>query len=70
MTTEQSQNVGPTEWGAGRHGVGPWAQEHPNKPLPDAPHFDPELLAAGDHRNVVDGYRYWRREAIIADIDT
>jgi tRNA G18 (ribose-2'-O)-methylase SpoU len=26
-------------------------------------------LAAGDARNVVDHYRYWRREAIVADLD-
>lgn len=32
--------------------------------------FDPELLAEGDRRNVVDAYRYWRREAIVEDIDT
>ncbi|EUA68621.1 spoU rRNA Methylase family protein [Mycobacterium xenopi 4042] len=27
------------------------------------------LLREGDARNVVDAYRYWTREAIIADID-
>ncbi len=46
-------------------GVGP----HP-LPWPDDDRLDPELLAAGDRRNVVDEYRYWRREAIIADLDT
>jgi tRNA G18 (ribose-2'-O)-methylase SpoU len=45
-------------------GVGP----HP-EPWPDDPRLDPELLAAGDRRNVVDRYRYWRREAIVADLD-
>ena len=45
-------------------GVGP----HP-EPWPDDPRLDPELLAAGDRRNVVDEYRYWRREAIVADLD-
>ena len=35
----------------------------------DEPAFDPELLADGDRRNVVDAYRYWRREAIVADLD-
>ncbi|WP_249296051.1 TrmH family RNA methyltransferase [Agrococcus sp. Marseille-Q4369] len=30
----------------------------------------PELLEHGDRRNVVDRYRYWRLEAIIADLDT
>ena len=54
---------GPTEWGEGP-GVGPWQGE-----LPDDPRYDPELLRTGDTRNVVDAYRYWTREAIIADID-
>lgn len=45
-------------------GVGP----HP-EPWPDDPRLDPELLAAGDRRNVVDRYRYWRQEAIVADLD-
>ncbi len=61
---------GPTEWGEGRHGVGPWAEEHPGLPLPTGERYDAELLAEGDRRNVVDAYRYWTREAIIADIDT
>ncbi|MCZ7533098.1 MAG: RNA methyltransferase [Acidimicrobiia bacterium] len=46
-------------------GVGP----HP-EPWPDDPRFDPELLGGGDTRNVIDAYRYWTREAIIADLDT
>ena len=46
-------------------GVGP----HP-KPWPDDPRLAPELLAGGDRRNVVDGYRYWSREAIVADLDS
>ena len=29
----------------------------------------PELLAAGDARNVVDRYRYWTVEAIVEDLD-
>lgn len=45
-------------------GVGP----HP-QPWPEDPRLDPELLAQGDRRNVVDHYRYWRREAIVADLD-
>lgn len=56
--------TGPTEWGAPTGGVGPW-----EGPLPDDPRYDPALLRDGDTRNVVDAYRYWRREAIIADID-
>ena len=54
---------GPTEWGE-TNGVGPW-----QGPLPDDPRYDPALLRDGDARNVVDAYRYWTREAIVADID-
>ena len=46
-------------------GVGPW-----QGPLPDDPRYDPELLRDGDTRNVVDGYRYWTMEAIVADLDS
>jgi tRNA G18 (ribose-2'-O)-methylase SpoU len=35
----------------------------------DDPRLDPELLAGGDTRNVVDRYRYWRHDAIVADLD-
>jgi tRNA G18 (ribose-2'-O)-methylase SpoU len=59
---------GPTEWGPAGNGVGPWVQERPS-PLPQDPRYDPDLLRDGDTRNVVDAYRYWTREAIIADID-
>ncbi|NNH75497.1 RNA methyltransferase [Nocardia uniformis] len=59
---------GPTEWGEHPHGVGPWLAEFGTEPPLD-PHLDPELLAHGDRRNVVDAYRYWTREAIVADID-
>jgi tRNA G18 (ribose-2'-O)-methylase SpoU len=45
-------------------GVGP----HP-LPWPNDPRLDPDLLAHGDRRNVVDRYRYWRHEAIVADLD-
>ncbi|WP_020663897.1 TrmH family RNA methyltransferase [Amycolatopsis benzoatilytica] len=65
MTTEQPE-AGPTEWGSRAEvGVGPW-----EGPWPDDPRYDPELLAEGDRRNVVDAYRYWRREAIVSDVDT
>ena len=60
---------GPTEWSTGDPGVGPWSVSHPG-PIPDDPRYDPELLEHGDSRNVVDAYRYWRREAIVADIDS
>ncbi len=46
-------------------GVGPW-----EGPLPEGPEYDAELLAQGDRRNVVDRYRYWTLEAIVADLDT
>ena len=59
---------GPTEWSTGTPGVGPWADTHPGQSAAD-PRYDPDLLERGDTRNVVDAYRYWRREAIIADID-
>ena len=69
--SEASATPGPTEGGQGQHGVGPWEVEHPGEPAPvDDPRYDPELLAMGDRRNVVDAYRYLRREAIVADIDT
>lgn len=60
---------GATEWNTHPVGVGPWQSEHPGLPLPQDPKYDPELLENGDTRNVVDAYRYWRREAIVADID-
>lgn len=47
------------------HGLGPWQGE-----WPEEPHFDPELLERGDTRNVIDRYRYWRMDAIVADLDT
>lgn len=46
-------------------GVGP----HP-QPWPTGEHYDPELLATGDRRNVIDRYRYWRLDAIVSDLDT
>ena len=49
-------------------GVGPWVGDLPTGP--DAAKYDPELLANGDTRNVVDKYRYWSMEAIVADLDS
>ncbi len=37
---------------------------------PSESHYDPDLLREGDSRNVVDKYRYWSMEAIVADLDT
>lgn len=62
------EEPGPSEWGDQRHGLGPWEAEF-GTPPPSDPRLDPELLEHGDRRNVVDAYRYWRIDAIIADID-
>ena len=45
-------------------GVGPWLGD-----LPTEDFYDPELLREGDTRNVLDKYRYWTMEAIVADLD-
>lgn len=58
---EEPQNQTPE---LSTHGVGPWPGE-----WPDEPQYDPELLERGDTRNVIDRYRYWRMEAIVADLD-
>jgi tRNA G18 (ribose-2'-O)-methylase SpoU len=51
-------------------GVGPWQGDLPEGyDHPDSI-YDPELLANGDTRNVVDKYRYWKMSAIVADLDT
>jgi tRNA G18 (ribose-2'-O)-methylase SpoU len=46
------------------NGVGPWLGAWPE----DA-RYDHELLQHGDTRNVIDRYRYWTIEAIVADLD-
>jgi tRNA G18 (ribose-2'-O)-methylase SpoU len=48
--------------------VGPWPGGEDE--WPDGPEYDRELLATGDTRNVIDRYRYWRMDAIVADLDT
>jgi len=45
-------------------GVGPWPGEWPT-----GEQYDPELMKLGDSRNVLDKYRYWKVEAIKADLD-
>lgn len=54
----------PMPHGPAEVGVGPWPGA-----WPEGEHWDPELLVHGDRRNVVDRYRYWRLEAIVADLD-
>ncbi|MCL3863170.1 TrmH family RNA methyltransferase [Actinotalea sp. K2] len=54
-------------------GVGPWPGGPAAWPALDVDgvrRYDPELLAEGDRRNVVDRYRYWTLEAVVADLDT
>lgn len=70
LTLDSAPTPGPTEWGEVRVGTAPWEEEHPGVLRPTADRFDPALLDEGDRRNVVDAYRYWTREAIVADIDT
>ncbi len=55
----------PMPHGPDEVGVGPW-----EGPWPTGEQYDAQLLAEGDRRNVVDRYRYWTVEAIVADLDT
>jgi len=55
----------PMPHGPAEVGVGPW-----EGPWPIDERYDVRLLADGDRRNVVDRYRYWTLEAIVADLDT
>lgn len=61
------RDEGPSEWAVpGQVGVGPWPGGRDAWPSDDR--YDPELLEHGDTRNVVDHYRYWRRDAVAADL--
>ena len=54
-------------------GVGPWPggrEAWPELDVDGVRRYDPELLEHGDRRNVVDRYRYWTLEAVVADLDT
>ncbi|MDN5919660.1 MAG: RNA methyltransferase [Pseudonocardia sp.] len=63
----EPEAVGPSEWEVpGQVGVGPWPGGH--AAWPSGEHYDPELLEHGDRRNVVDAYRYWRRDAVAAEL--
>ncbi|WP_433557323.1 TrmH family RNA methyltransferase [Pseudonocardia xinjiangensis] len=64
---DSREGVGPSEWGVpGQVGVGPWPGGRAAWPRDER--YDPDLLEHGDARNVVDAYRYWRREAVAADL--
>ena len=62
---EQRAPYDPMPHGQPEVGVGPWPG-----PWPEGEQYDAGLLAEGDRRNVVDRYRYWSLEAIVADLDT
>lgn len=62
---EQRAPYDPMPHGQDVVGLGPWEGE-----WPVGEEYDETLLRDGDRRNVVDRYRYWRMEAIIADLDT
>ncbi len=49
-------------------GVGPYQGDASSHPYFSK--FDPQLLAEGDTRNVVDKYRYWKMEEIVKDLDS
>ena len=58
--TEHEPSPEATTWGVGPHA----------KPWPTGEQYDPELLENGDTRNVLDQYRYWKMEAIVAELDS
>lgn len=62
METPENPSPELTTWG-----VGPWQEALPTGPGSEK--YDQELLKYGDTRNVVDKYRYWSMEAIVADLD-
>ncbi|MDE2592583.1 MAG: RNA methyltransferase, partial [Actinomycetales bacterium] len=51
-------------------GVGPWLGEWPAGVGEPGNPYDAELLQNGDTRNVLDHYRYWSMDAIVADLDS
>jgi tRNA G18 (ribose-2'-O)-methylase SpoU len=64
MSEESRAPYDPMPHGPPEVGVGPW-----EGPWPEGEQYDARLLAEGDRRNVVDRYRYWTLEAIVADLD-
>ena len=61
---EERAPYDPMPYGAEEVGVGPWEGQ-----WPAGEQYDEQLLAEGDRRNVIDRYRYWRLDAIVADLD-
>jgi tRNA G18 (ribose-2'-O)-methylase SpoU len=64
MDDDQRAPYDPMPHGPDEVGVGPWPGERPS-----GEQYDERLLAGGDRRNVVDRYRYWTLDAIVADLD-
>jgi len=64
MDDDQRAPYDPMPHGPDEVGVGPWPGERPS-----GEQYDERLLAEGDRRNVVDRYRYWTLDAIVADLD-
>ena len=62
MSEEIQEPIAVPTWG-----VGPYEGDPTKDPNLDK--FDPELLSGGDTRNVVDRYRYWKMEEIVAELD-
>ena len=62
MSEEIQEPIAVPTWG-----VGPFEGDPTSHP--DFAKFDPELLAGGDTRNVVDRYRYWKMEEIVRELD-
>ncbi|MCW2807952.1 MAG: TrmH family methyltransferase [Marmoricola sp.] len=65
MSDDQRAPYDPMPHGPQEVGVGPWVGVPPT-----GERYDAALLVEGDRRNVVDRYRYWTMEAIVADLDT
>lgn len=63
MSEEFQEPIAVPTWG-----VGPYEGDASKDP--NFAKFDPELVANGDTRNVVDGYRYWSMDAIVQDLDS
>jgi tRNA G18 (ribose-2'-O)-methylase SpoU len=64
---EEGREVGVGPWPGG---PAAWPRLGDGSDAPLDPRYDPELLNHGDRRNVVDRYRYWTVEAVVADLDT
>ena len=62
MSEETQDPIAVPTWGVGPYEGDPSIDPNFSK-------FDPELIANGDTRNVVDKYRYWSMEEIVKDLD-